>query len=83
MKVSSVPAQHYQLNNRGSLLVGNYADINIFDLADLRINASFGDVNKYSSGMSYVIVNGIPVIKEGKHTGLRPGAVLRHNTLKL
>lgn len=78
MKVSSVPAQHYQLRGRGVLAEGYYADINVFDLEQLQIHADFVRPNRYCTGMDYVIVNGIPVIADGEHTGARPGKVLRH-----
>lgn len=78
MKVSSIPAQHYQLRKRGVLAEGYYADINVFDLDALQIHADFTDTNKYCTGMDYVIVNGVPVIAKGEHTGVRSGRVLRH-----
>lgn len=78
MKVSSVPAQHYQLKKRGVLAEGYYADINVFDIEELKVHADFVHPNKYSTGMDYVIVNGVPVIAKGEHTGARSGKVLRH-----
>ncbi|MDW7657842.1 MAG: amidohydrolase family protein [Bacillota bacterium] len=77
-KVSSIPARHYMLNKRGILAEGYYADINVFALEELRINSTFADPCRYSSGMDYVIVNGRPVIAQGKHTLDRAGRVLRH-----
>lgn len=77
-KVGSLPAQHFMLEGRGSLEVGNFADINVFDIHALKINATFSDVNRYCSGFDYVIVNGTPVIANGEHTGARSGKVLRH-----
>ncbi len=77
-KVSSVPARHFRLEGRGVLAEGNFADINVFDLNALRINSTFSEVSRYSSGMDYVIVNGRPVIAQGEHTGERAGRVLRH-----
>ena len=77
-KATSVPAKHFKLEKRGVLGEGYYADINVFDLNELKINSTFSDVCKYSSGMYYVIVNGTPVIAEGEHTGARSGKVLRH-----
>ena len=77
-KVGSLPAQHFKLEKRGVLEEGYYADINVFDLNELTINATFAEVNHYSSGMDYVIVNGVPVIAKGEHTGMRSGRVLRH-----
>ena len=77
-KVGSVPAQHFALEGRGVLQPGNYADINVFNIHELKINASFSEPCKYSEGMDYVLVNGVPVIAEGKYTGKRSGRVLRH-----
>lgn len=77
-KVGSLPAQHFMLEGRGVLKVGNYADINVFDLNALKINSTFDDPCQYSEGMDYVIVNGVPVIAQGEHTGKRAGRVLRH-----
>ena len=77
-KVGSVPAQHFMLEDRGVLEVGKYADINVFNIHELKIRASFWDPCRYSEGMDYVIVNGKPVIAKGKYTGERSGKVLRH-----
>ncbi len=78
MKVSSIPAQHYGLRKRGVLSEGYYADINVFDLDELKVQGDFVNPNKYSTGMDYVLVNGVPVIVKGEHTLVRPGRVLRH-----
>ncbi len=78
LKMASVPAQHFHIKKRGLLTQGYYADINVFDINELKINATFAHQNRYSSGMDYVIVNGVPVIAKGEHTGARPGHVLRH-----
>ena len=77
-KATSMPAKHFRLDGRGVLEVGNYADINVFDLNALKIHSTFSDVCRYSSGMDYVIVNGTPVIANGEHTGARSGKTLRH-----
>ena len=76
-KVSSIPAKHFKLEGRGVLKEGNFADINVFDLENLKVNATFSKLNRYCSGMDYVIVNGTPVIAGGEHTGARAGKVLR------
>ena len=62
----------------GVLEAGYNADINVFDLNALKVNSTFSDVCRYASGMDYVIVNGVPVIAKGEHTGARAGKVLRH-----
>jgi len=77
-KATSLPAKHFRLEKRGVLEPGYYADINVFDLNQLKINATFNEPCKFSSGMDYVIVNGTPVIAKGEHTGIRAGRVLRH-----
>jgi len=77
-KVGSVPAQHYQLEGRGVLEVGAYADINVFNLYELKENSTFTDPCHYSTGMDYVIINGQPVIEKGEFTGARNGRVLKH-----
>ena len=77
-KVGSVPAQHFMLEKRGVLEAGNFADINVFDIHALKINATLTDPCHYSEGMDYVLVNGVPVIERGEYTGKRPGRVLRH-----
>ena len=77
-KVGSVPAQHFMLEDRGILAPGKYADINVFNIHDLKIRATFQDPSRCSEGMYYVLVNGQPVIAEGKYTGARAGRVLRH-----
>ena len=76
-KATKRVADHYRLEKRGQIKEGYFADINIFDLENLKINATFTNPCKYCSGFDYVIVNGTPVIQKGKHTGKRAGMVLR------
>ena len=77
-KATSRVAEFYRLENRGILLPGFYADVNVFALEDLTINATFSNPRQYCTGMDYVIVNGTPVIAKGEHTKARAGRVLRH-----
>ena len=77
-KATSRVANHFQLENRGMLMPGFFADVNVFALEDLTINATFSNPRQYCTGMDYVIVNGTPVIAKGEHTKARPGHVLRH-----
>lgn len=76
-KFSALPAQRMRLTDRGVLKRGMWADVVIFDPATARDEATFDDPNRYSKGMEYVLVNGIPVIEQGKMTGALPGKVLR------
>src|ERR1700728_4361398 len=76
-KFSALPAQRLRLTDRGVLKTGMWADMVIFDLATVRDLATFDNPNQLSEGMDYVLVNGVPVIDQGKMTGTLPGKVLR------
>jgi N-acyl-D-amino-acid deacylase len=54
-----------------------WADIVVFDPATVREVATFDHLNQLAQGMEYVLVNGVPVIDQGKMTGAKPGKVLR------
>ncbi|MGO9085636.1 MAG: N-acyl-D-amino-acid deacylase family protein [Candidatus Sulfotelmatobacter sp.] len=76
-KFSALAAQRMRLTDRGVLKAGMWADVVIFDLATVRDQATFDNPNQLSEGMEYVLVNGVPVIDQGKMTGALPGKVLR------
>jgi dihydroorotase/N-acyl-D-amino-acid deacylase len=76
-KFSALPAQRLRLTDRGVLKAGMWADVVIFDPATVRDLATFDNPNQLSEGMDYVLVNGVPVIDQGKMTGALPGKVLR------
>ena len=76
-KFSALPAQRMRLTDRGVLKSGMWADVVIFDPATVRDLATFDNPNQLSKGMEYVLVNGVPVIDNGKMTGTLPGKVLR------
>jgi len=76
-KFSALPAQRMHLTDRGVLKKGMWADIVIFDPATIRDGATFENPNQLSEGMQYVLVNGVPVIANGKQTDVLPGKVLR------
>jgi N-acyl-D-aspartate/D-glutamate deacylase len=76
-KFSSLPAQRMRLGDRGVLKVGMWADVVVFDPDQVRDRATFAEPNQLSEGMRWVLVNGIPVIADGKATGALPGRVLR------
>jgi dihydroorotase/N-acyl-D-amino-acid deacylase len=76
-KMSALPAQRLRLTDRGVLKAGMWADVVIFDPATVRDLATFDNPNQLSEGMDYVLVNGVPVIDQGKMTGALPGKVLR------
>jgi N-acyl-D-amino-acid deacylase len=76
-KFSALPAQRMRFTDRGVLKAGMWADVVIFDPATIRDLATFDNPNQLSQGMGYVLVNGVPVIEQGKMTGAKPGKVLR------
>ena len=76
-KFTSLPAQRMRLTDRGVLKQGMWADLVVFDPATIRDLATFENPNQLSQGMNYVLVNGVPVIDQGKMTGVLPGKVLR------
>ncbi|HEX8766685.1 MAG TPA: D-aminoacylase [Candidatus Acidoferrum sp.] len=76
-KFAALPSQRLHLEGRGLLRPGMWADVTIFDPATIRDLATFDNPNQLSPGMDYVLVNGVPVIDQGKMTGARPGKVLR------
>ncbi len=76
-KFSALPAQRLRLGDRGVLKLGLAADIVVFDPATIRDLATYEDPNQLSVGMRFVLVNGVPVIAEGRMTGALPGKVLR------
>jgi dihydroorotase/N-acyl-D-amino-acid deacylase len=76
-KFTSLAAQRMRLSDRGVLKAGMWADVVIFDPAQVRDRATFAQPNQLSEGMRWVLVNGVPVIADGKATGALPGKVLR------
>jgi dihydroorotase/N-acyl-D-amino-acid deacylase len=76
-KFSALPAQRMRLVDRGVLKQGMWADVVVFDPNTVRDVATYDDPNRLSEGMDFVLVNGTPVIENGKMTGALPGKVLR------
>jgi N-acyl-D-aspartate/D-glutamate deacylase len=76
-KMTGMPAKRLGLSDRGVLHEGAIADIVVFDPASVSDVATFEDPHRYPDGMPHVFVSGEPVIRDGKHTGARPGAVLQ------
>jgi N-acyl-D-aspartate/D-glutamate deacylase len=76
-RFTSRPATRVGISDRGLLRPGFKADITIFDLATVRDRSTYVDPNHYSEGVRHVLVNGQPVVKDGKITEARPGQVIR------
>jgi N-acyl-D-amino-acid deacylase len=76
-RLTSFPADNLGLEDRGRLREGYIADITIFDPATINDNATYADPHQYASGVQTVIVNGVPVLLDGEHTGAKPGRFVR------
>ena len=76
-KLSKLPATNLKLQKRGELKVGNYADVVIFDPATVQDHATFAKPHQYATGIIHVLVNGVPVIKDGEHTNAKPGRFVK------
>lgn len=76
-RMSSLPAQKFNLRDRGLVREGMAADLVVFDEQTVGDAATYTTPHAYSNGFSYVIVNGETVVENGKHTGVRSGQVLK------
>jgi N-acyl-D-aspartate/D-glutamate deacylase len=76
-KLSKLPATNLKLLKRGELKVGNFADVVIFDPAKVRDKATFEKPHQYAEGVIDVFVNGVQVLKDGEHTGAKPGRFVK------
>ena len=77
-RMTSLPAQKFQLKDRGLLQEGYAADIVIFDENEVKDVSTFEKPHAYSKGFHYVIVNGVLTVANEKHLGVRAGMALRH-----
>ncbi len=76
-KLAKVAAANLHIPKRGELKVGNYADILIFDPSKVKDKATYENPHQYAEGMQHVWVNGVQVLKEGEHTGAKPGRFVK------
>jgi len=75
-KMTSLPAWRFRQPERGRLSEGFYADIAVFDPAQIHDRATYGEPHQFSIGVLHVIVNGVPVLLNRSLTGEKPGRVL-------
>jgi N-acyl-D-amino-acid deacylase len=75
-RLTGLPATNLELDRRGFLREGLYADVVVFDPATIADRATFEQPHQYSVGMTHVFVNGAHVLKDGTHTGAKPGRAL-------
>jgi N-acyl-D-amino-acid deacylase len=75
-RLTSLPASNLELDRRGLIQSGHFADVAVFDAATIGDRATFEKPHQYSVGMKHVFVNGVQVLKDGEHTGATPGRAL-------
>jgi N-acyl-D-amino-acid deacylase len=75
-RLANLPVQNLGLDQRGLLKAGLFADVVVFDPAKVQDHATYDQPHQYSTGMVDVLVNGVEVLKDGEHTGAKPGRVL-------
>lgn len=76
-KMTSMPADQVGIPDRGRIARGMQADLVVFDPVTVRDEATFEDPHRFPVGIHHVLVNGELVVRNGEHTGARPGAVIR------
>ena len=76
-RLAGLPAANLGLADRGILRRGAYADVAVFDPATVADRATFDKPHQYAVGMRHVLVNGVPVLRDGEHTGATPGRALK------
>jgi N-acyl-D-amino-acid deacylase len=76
-RITALPAENLRLHRRGMLRPGYYADVVVFDPARIQDHATFEKPHQLATGVVHVFVNGTQVLKDGEHTGAKPGRVVR------
>lgn len=76
-KMTGAVAERLMIHDRGLLRPGMFADVVVFDPATIRQNSTYEQPNQLSTGVREVFVNGIAVVRDGRHTGAKPGRIMR------
>jgi N-acyl-D-amino-acid deacylase len=76
-RLTALPADNLKLHRRGMLRPGHYADVVVFDPARIQDHATFDRPHQLATGVVHVFVNGTQVLRDGEHTGAKPGRVVR------
>jgi N-acyl-D-amino-acid deacylase len=76
-RLTSLPASNLRISRRGLLKPGYFADVVVFDPLTIQDHATFDKPHQYSTGVVQVFVNGVQVLRDGEHTGAKPGRVVR------
>ncbi len=79
-KMTSFAASRAGLKDRGTIAKGMRADVVVFDPKTIRDTSTYEDPHHFAEGISNVIVNGTPVLRDGKMTGALPGRILRRES---
>ena len=74
--MTSLPATNLGLEKRGLLKDGYFADVVVFDPKGVADRATYEKPHQYAAGVKHVLVNGVPVLKDGEHTNAKPGRAL-------
>ena len=80
-KMTSLPASFLGLQDRGAIRLGAWADLTVFDAEEIENRSTFGDPDRYPSGIKYVLVNGLVAAEEGERTENLSGKVLVHESV--
>ncbi len=75
-RLTGLPATNLGLDQRGFLRTGMFADVAVFDPSTIADRATFENPHQYGVGVKHVFVNGVQVLKDGEHTGAKPGSAL-------
>lgn len=76
-RMTGLPARKLGLKDRGVIRKGAFADLVLFDPATILDNGTYAEPHQHPTGIAHVFVNGVRVVESGKHTGARPGRMLR------
>jgi N-acyl-D-amino-acid deacylase len=76
-RLTLFPAQNLKIKDRGALRPGYFGDVVVFDPAKIADHATYERPHQYATGVMHVFVNGVPVLRDGEHTGAKPGRFVR------
>src|SRR5205823_12237969 len=76
-KLTSLPADTLRIRDRGRIVAGAFADLVVFDPRTIADRSTYEKPHQYATGVRHVFVNGAQVLKDGEHTGQKPGRAVR------
>ena len=76
-RLTTLPASNLKIRERGALEENYFADVVVFDPKAIQDHATFAEPHQYATGVRHVIVNGMPVLLNGEHTGATPGRFVK------